>query len=103
MLEGVGNEALAGGFGHFPRSARPRRGRGNYALAAHRVTHGEPLRDMPSLRPGDKVLVETRDTVYTYEIDTDPIRRDLPGRLGGRRRSRRTPTRPGRTPPTTRV
>ena len=72
MLEGVGNEALAGGFGHFPRSAPPG-GRGNFALAAHRVTRGEPLRDMPSLRPGDRVLVETRDTVYTYEIDTNPF------------------------------
>jgi sortase A len=27
---------------------------------------------MPSLRPGDTVLVETRDAGYTYEIDTDP-------------------------------
>ena len=41
-------------------------------VAAHRITHGEPLRDMPSLRAGDTVLVETRDTVYTYELDTDP-------------------------------
>ena len=27
---------------------------------------------MPSLRPGDEVLVETRDTLYTYVLDTDP-------------------------------
>jgi sortase A len=71
VLEGVGEDELASGFGHFVDSAGPGR-RGNYALAGHRVTHGEPLRDMPSLRPGDTVIVETRNTVYTYEIDTDP-------------------------------
>jgi sortase A len=71
VLEGVGEDELASGFGHFVDSAGPGK-KGNYALAAHRVTHGEPLRDMPTLRPGDTVLVETRDAVYTYEIDTDP-------------------------------
>ena len=72
VLEGVGDDVLARGFGHFEDSADAG-GRGNYALAAHRVTHGEPLRDMPSLRPGDEVLVETRDTVYTYVLDTNPF------------------------------
>jgi sortase A len=71
VLEGVGDDVLARGFGHFPETAGPG-GRGNFALAAHRVTHGEPLRDMPLLQPGDEVLVETRDTVYTYVLDTDP-------------------------------
>lgn len=71
VLEGVGDDELASGYGHFPGTADPGE-KGNYALAAHRVTHGEPLRDMPSLRPGDEVLVETRDAVYTYELDTDP-------------------------------
>ena len=71
VLEGIGDAELAAGYGHFPDSADPGR-RGNYALAAHRVTHGEPLRDMPELRPGDEVVVETRDAVYTYELDTDP-------------------------------
>ena len=71
VLEGVGTDELASGYGHFPQSADPGR-RGNYALAAHRVTHGEPLRDMPGLGPGDKVIVETRDAVYTYVLDTNP-------------------------------
>ncbi len=71
VLEGVGDKQLSSGFGHFPNTADPGR-RGNYALAAHRVTHGEPLRDMPKLRPGDEIIVETRDAVYTYELDTDP-------------------------------
>ena len=27
---------------------------------------------MPELQPGDDVVVETGDAVYTYEVDTDP-------------------------------
>ncbi len=71
VLEGTTDEVLAKGFGHFDDTADPGE-RGNYALAAHRVTHGEPLRRMPELRPGDRVLVETVDATYTYRLDTDP-------------------------------
>jgi sortase A len=71
VLEGIGDDELSAGYGHFPDSADPGQ-RGNYALAAHRVTHGEPLRDMPELRPGDEVIVETREAIYTYELDTNP-------------------------------
>jgi len=71
VLEGIGDDELSSGYGHFPNTAAPGEV-GNYALAAHRVTHGEPLRDMPKLRPGDEVVVETRDTIFTYELDTNP-------------------------------
>ncbi len=71
VQEGVSESVLAEGYGHFDDTAKPGRV-GNYALAAHRVTHGEPLRDMPKLRPGDKILVETKNKTYTYRLDTDP-------------------------------
>ena len=77
VLEGTSSEVLTQGFGHFTKSADPGEV-GNYALAAHRVTHGEPLRRMPELRPGDKVVVETVDRTYTYELDTDPRRLVIP-------------------------
>lgn len=70
---GVGDDVLARGFGHFDFSAAPG-GRGNYALAAHRVTHGEPLRRVLELRPGDKVTVATRHWTFVYRLDTDPRR-----------------------------
>ncbi|MBA3780465.1 MAG: class E sortase [Nocardioides sp.] len=69
LIEGVADDALAAGFGHFKSSASPG-GKGNYALAAHRVTHGEPLRRMPDLVPGDKIIVDTRKWTYTYLLDT---------------------------------
>ncbi len=71
VLEGVTDEVLAKGYGHFTKTADPGE-KGNYALAAHRVTHGEPLRRMPELRPGDKVIIETVDTTFVYELDTNP-------------------------------
>lgn len=71
VFEGTSEEVLAKGFAHFEDTAGPGE-KGNYALAAHRVTHGEPLRDMPSLRPGDLIEVETRTRVYVYRLDTDP-------------------------------
>ncbi|WP_201930865.1 class E sortase [Nocardioides donggukensis] len=67
VLAGTSDEVLAAGYGHFDNSARPGKV-GNYAVAAHRVTHGEPLRDMPSLEIGDEVIVETRAATYTYEL-----------------------------------
>lgn len=71
VLEGTDEKVLSKGYGHFAKSADPGEV-GNYALAAHRVTHGEPLRRMPDLRPGDEVVIDTVDSTFTYELDTDP-------------------------------
>jgi sortase A len=68
---GTSDSVLAEGFGHVSGTAGPG-ALGNFAVSAHRVTHGEPLRHMPDLRPGDKVLVETKDATYTYRLDTNP-------------------------------
>ncbi|MFJ6460170.1 class E sortase [Streptomyces sp. NPDC091387] len=57
-----------GYVGHYPGTAQPGAS-GNFALAAHRNTHGEPFRYINRLRRGDRVTVETRDTVYTYTVD----------------------------------
>ncbi|MAS56449.1 MAG: class E sortase [Pimelobacter sp.] len=69
LVAGVEDEALASGMGVFPGSAAPGE-EGNLALAGHRITHGEPLRDMPDLVAGDLVVIETRDRVFTYVLDT---------------------------------
>lgn len=71
VLEGISAHELSRGYGHFPASADPGEV-GNYALAAHRVTHGEPLRRMPELRPGDEVIIETARRVFTYRLTTNP-------------------------------
>lgn len=71
VYAGVSTDVLARGFGHFDHTADPGRV-GNYALAAHRITHGQPLRDMPDLRPGDRVIVITHEARYVYRLDTNP-------------------------------
>jgi sortase A len=73
VLEGTDKATILdkGAFGHFEDTAAAGQV-GNYALAGHRVTHGEPLRHMPDLRPGDKVIVETKAYTYTYVLDTNP-------------------------------
>ncbi len=67
VLEGTTDDVLTAGYGHFADTAAPGRV-GNYALAAHRITHGEPLRAMPDLEVGDEVVVETRTATYTYQL-----------------------------------
>ncbi|WP_256096878.1 class E sortase [Streptomyces agglomeratus] len=57
-----------GYVGHYPQTAQPGRA-GNFALAGHRNTHGEPFRYINRLRGGDEVKVETREAVYTYVVD----------------------------------
>lgn len=68
ILEGTTDEVLAAGIGHDEDTAGVGE-RGNFALAAHRVTHGEPFADFPELREGDLVEVETVNATYTYELD----------------------------------
>jgi sortase A len=76
MIEGVRNEDLNHGIGHFPGTGPGQIG--NFALAAYRETHAGPFREIASLRPGDRVMVETAEAVYTYRLDTDPNDLDVP-------------------------
>ncbi|MER7761665.1 sortase [Streptomyces sp. NPDC097619] len=41
---------------------------GNYLVAAHRLSAGGPLRDLPSLAVGESVRVTAGGTVYEYRI-----------------------------------
>ncbi|MHC0432522.1 class E sortase [Streptomyces sp. O3] len=70
VAEGISKaEVLNKGYvGHYPETAGPGRA-GNFALAGHRNTHGEPFRHIDRLRAGDRLTVETRDAVYAYVVD----------------------------------
>ncbi|MEU6080627.1 class E sortase [Streptomyces sp. NPDC047108] len=57
-----------GYVGHYPGTAQPG-GAGNFALAGHRNTHGEPFRYINRLRPGDVVRVDTREARFTYRVE----------------------------------
>ncbi|RPK83360.1 Sortase family protein [Streptomyces sp. ADI98-10] len=70
VAEGTGKGGVLdrGYVGHYARTAQAGRA-GNFALAGHRNTHGEPFRRIDRLRSGDRITVETRDAVYTYTVD----------------------------------
>ncbi|WP_042408541.1 class E sortase [Streptacidiphilus carbonis] len=63
------NEGVAGVYQQPYAAAMPWAGSGNFAMAAHRDGHGAKFHDLPQLRPGDKVVVETRTTWYVYTVD----------------------------------
>ena len=71
VLEGTDLDILSEGVGHYTGTAAPGEV-GNFALAGHRVTHGEPFSRLLELDPGDEVVVETRTAVYTYVLDEAP-------------------------------
>ncbi|WP_405972263.1 class E sortase [Streptomyces sp. NBC_00988] len=70
IAEGVSKQNVLnkGYVGHYPGTQQPGQA-GNFALAGHRNTHGEPFRYLPRLRLKDTVQVETRTTVFTYTVD----------------------------------
>ncbi|WP_436319587.1 class E sortase [Streptomyces syringium] len=74
VAEGIGKKKVLdrGMVGHYAegplKTAMPWDAKGNFALAGHRNTHGEPFRYVNRLRPGDKIVVETSSTFYTYEM-----------------------------------
>lgn len=73
IAEGISKEKVLdrGMVGHYSegtlRTAMPSAKKGNFALAGHRNTHGEPFRYINRLNPGDLIVVETQDAYYTYK------------------------------------
>jgi sortase A len=67
ISEGVGTRDVLdkNGIGHYPGTQMPGQV-GNFAVAAHRTTHGAPFRDIATLLVGDKIYVQTADGWYTY-------------------------------------
>lgn len=67
VVEGVDLKTLNKAPGHFPETALPGEV-GNYAVAGHRATHGEPFAHLDRMVGGDKIYVETSDGWFTYQV-----------------------------------
>jgi sortase A len=67
---GTSSSSLSNGLGHYSGTALPGSA-GNFAVAGHRATHGEPFAQFDRLDKGDKVLVETAAGMFTYSLVTD--------------------------------
>ncbi|MFD5883490.1 class E sortase [Streptomyces yangpuensis] len=69
VAQGIDKRAVLdkGYAGQYPGTAGPGE-RGNFALAGHRNTHGEPFRYVNRLRAGDELIVDMRGRRYTYLV-----------------------------------
>jgi sortase A len=72
VVQGVSLDALARGIGHYPGTVMPGHV-GNFAVAGHRATHGEPFAYLDKVGKGDVVIVETRTDWFVYRIDRTKI------------------------------
>ncbi|MFJ9728118.1 class E sortase [Streptomyces sp. NPDC101209] len=74
IAQGVSNKKVLdkGMVGHYSegrlKTAMPSDKTGNFALAGHRNTHGEPFRYINKLKAGDEIVVETQDDYYVYKM-----------------------------------
>ncbi|MGK5445887.1 class E sortase [Streptomyces radiopugnans] len=80
--DGVLDRGMVGHYGEEPlKTAMPWDEKGNFAVAGHRNTHGEPFRYINKLDPGDPIVVETKDTYYVYEM-ANRLDSTLPSNVG---------------------
>lgn len=75
IAEGTGTAELSTfelGVGHYPGTQMPGQ-IGNFAIAGHRSAYGGAMHLIDRLRPGDPIVVETKDGWYTYRFEARRI------------------------------
>jgi len=72
VTKGVEPEDLISGFGYYPENALPGE-KGNFGLAGHRSTYGEPLANIDQLQQDDEVIIQTAENWYVYKLILDEI------------------------------
>ncbi|MFD5855740.1 class E sortase [Streptomyces chartreusis] len=73
VLEGTATKTLKKGLGHYANTAQLGQ-KGNFSVAGHRRTYGDPFKDFPRLRSGDAVVLTDGTTWFTYRIDKGPYK-----------------------------
>ena len=72
ITRGVDPDDLISGLGHYPENALPGE-KGNFAMAGHRATYGEPLANIDQLQQDDEVIIQTAGNWYVYKLVLDEI------------------------------
>ena len=67
LIQGTALAQLDLSPGHVPDTQWPGQV-GNFAVAGHRVTAGNPFWSLPSLRAGDLVYIQTKLNEFTYRV-----------------------------------
>ena len=72
VVEGASLAQLSTGPGHVTGTQLPGQA-GNFAVAAHDITAGNPFLHLKSLTAGDAVYVTTRHATYTYLVTGEKV------------------------------
>jgi len=72
VIQGTSLAQLNTSPGHVPGTQLPGQA-GNFVVAAHRVTAGNPFWSLPSLRAGDAVCIDTEYDTYVYQVTGSPV------------------------------
>ena len=72
LIQGTELQQLNVSPGHVPGTQLPGQ-LGNFAVAGHRVTAGNPFWSLPSLHAGDLVYIDTEYNTYTYRVTGKPV------------------------------
>ena len=69
VVEGITEDVIKYFLGKFPESTMPGEV-GNFAVAGHRVSDfTDAFTNLYKVKPGDNVIVTTKDGKYTYEVE----------------------------------
>lgn len=72
VVEGTGVSDLKKGPGHYLNTPLPGQP-GNSAIAGHRTTYGAPFNRLDELKPGDPIIVRTKQGQFTYKVTSQKI------------------------------
>jgi sortase A len=72
VVEGATLAQLSTGPGHVTGTQLPGQ-LGNFAVAAHDITAGNPFLHLKSLRAGEKIYVTTKYATYTYVVTGERV------------------------------
>lgn len=70
--EGVHEEALTRGPGHWPGTPMPG-SLGNSVISGHRNTNTQPFKELDELSPGDEIVVDTGEKPTTFTVTETTI------------------------------
>jgi sortase A len=82
VVEGVGDNDLHQGPGHYPSTPLPGQA-GNASIAGHRTTYGAPFGSINELSPNDSITVTTLQGSFLYKVvDCDKLDKLLDAHRG---------------------
>lgn len=70
VVSGTDDRALSQGVGHYTKTELPGES-GNFAIAGHRATNGEPFAYFERLSQGDMVYLQTTAGWFSYQLVQD--------------------------------